>query len=110
MVGELWFVNGQPAFARPMQPALRRDKHTEAYPRRLAVVIGVLVVANVLVVLKLQSLVLRHKPHFSSTYLATAITKGGPTAMPSLSPMHAGIFVKEVRTRAILVNLLEGSN
>ena len=50
----MWFVNEQAAFARQMQPPLRRDEDTEAYHRRLAVVhyaVAVLVVVNVIAVL-----------------------------------------------------------
>ena len=54
---------------------------------RLAVVhyaVAVLVVANVI---------------FPSTYLATAITNAGTTAIPSLPPVHDRSKVKTMRTR-----------
>ena len=69
---------------------------------RLAVVhyaVAVLVVANVIVVLNCEPFVLWHRPHFPSTYLATAITNGGTTAIPSLSPVHDRSKIKTMRTR-----------
>ncbi|MGD0827017.1 MAG: hypothetical protein ABSA09_02895, partial [Desulfobaccales bacterium] len=81
-------VKGPPAFTRPMQPALRRDKNTEAYPGAWQWF------TTPMVVLNCEPLFYGHRPHFPSTSLATAITNGGTTAVPSLSPVHARSKIK----------------
>jgi hypothetical protein len=69
---------------------------------RLAVVhyaVAVLVVAKSDRGIKLRTFVLWHRPHFPSTYLATAITNGGTTAIRSLSPVHDRSKSKTMKTR-----------
>ncbi len=76
---------------------------------RLAVVryaVAVLVVAHVIVGIKTGTFVLWHRPHFPSTFLATAITSAGITTIPSLSPVHARSKIKNNVAREDVVNPL----
>jgi hypothetical protein len=48
--------------------------------------------------IKLRTFGLWPRPHFPSTYLATAITNAGTTAIPSLSPVYERSKIKKMRT------------